>query len=313
MKLSTTSAALLACCLLAPSIAQGQQGAGTTAAKLMADEHFSRGQKLFAEGQYTRAAEEFERAYEIHPHQAVLANIAMCYDKAGKLAQAVVTYRRYLANPVDAGKNTKMQSRLRELEAMVGELDIECPEPECRVTVDGTDRGEAPVSVVVLPGSHRIEAYDAEGERIATANGRVGRGEVASVELQSGDMADDSHVEDNLGPTTTDTTDDDGVSLGAPFWVATGLTVAAGAATIAFGSLTVDAHDRYEAADRMDNEARDEGERYRLLTNVMIGVTAAAATAAVAFAIYDVVSADDETEVALVPGPGTGIGIAGEF
>ena len=102
MKPSTTSAALLACCLLIPCIAQSQQGEGTNTAKLMADEHFSRGQQLFAEAEYTKAAQEFERAYEIHPHQAVLANIAMCYDKAGKLAQAVVAYRRYLANPVDA-------------------------------------------------------------------------------------------------------------------------------------------------------------------------------------------------------------------
>jgi len=310
MKPSITSAALLACCLLAPGVSLGQGGASSKADKLIADEHFSRGQELFAQGQYTRAAEEFERAYEIHPHQAVLANIAMCYDKAGKLAQAVVAYRRYLADPVDAGKNAKMQTRLLELEEMVGELDIECAAAGCRVVVDGVERGPAPVSVVVLPGSHPIEAYVGD-EKIGVANGRVGRGEVARVEIG----ADGAEVSPAPAepPTPEQPEQDDGISLGPGFWIASGITLAAGGATIAFGSLTVDAHDRYEAADRRDTEAKDEGERYRLLTNVMIGVTAAAAAAATAFAIYDVATGDEKDQVALTPGPGLGIGIAGEF
>lgn len=311
MRPSNTSAVLLACFLLAPCPALGQQGAGSATAKQQADEHFSRGQELFTAGEYTKAAEAFELAYEIHPHQAVLANIAMCYDKAGKLAQAVVVYRRYLANPVDAGKNTKMQDRLRELEALVGELDIDCPETQCRVEVDGIDRGTAPVSVVVLPGSHRVEAFSGE-ERIAVANGRVGRGEVTGIALGVTAEAEEQPAADaTVSPDGTET--DDGVSLGAPFWVATGLTVATGAATIAFGVLTVDAHDRYEAADRLDDEAKEEGERYRLLTNVMVGITTAAAATATGFAIHALVSDGDEDQVAITTGPGLGIGVAGEF
>jgi tetratricopeptide (TPR) repeat protein len=311
MKLSTTCSVLLALLALAPRPGRATDGGGDPTAKLEADEHFSRGQELAEAGEYTRAAAAFERAYEIYPHQAVLANIAMCYDKAGKLAQAVIAYRRYLSNPVDAGKNTKMQERLRELEAMIGELDIECAEPDCRITVDGVDRGLAPLTVVVLPGAHKIEAFAGE-RRVALVNGRVGRGEVAKIELSEPGDADPTEPP-GKEPVALETAPDDGVSLGAPFWVATGVGVAAGVTTIVFGALTVKEHDRYEAADRLDEQAKQDGERYRLITNVMIGVTGAAAATATALAIHALVTDGDEEQVALTTGPGLGVGVVGKF
>ena len=64
---------------------------------------------------------------------------------------------------------------------------------------------------------------------------------------------------------------------------------------IVAGAVALDARDDYEAADRLDEDAKERGLDARLATNVLIGIGAAAAVAAVAFAIYDLKFKEDET------------------
>jgi hypothetical protein len=62
-----------------------------------------------------------------------------------------------------------------------------------------------------------------------------------------------------------------------------------GAATVAFGLLALDANDEFKeraAAGRPAEDAKQDGQRYQLLTNVGLGITAAAAiTTAVLFVV----------------------------
>jgi len=312
---------MAAAVLALPVTGLGQGDGEGGEAKHVAEEQFAAGKKLFAAGKYSKAAVAFTEAYEAAPHQAVLANIALCYDKAGRFPEAVTYYRRYIENPVDKGKNAEIRKRLQELRNEVGEFDIECGEPKCLVRVDGEDRGAAPINAVVEPGSHKIEGV-VDGEVVVALMERADGGTVVRVRLQS-DKTGPVFVAapGDYGPGGGEPTDRE-VSLGVPFWVASGVTVAAGAATIVFGVRTLKARDDYETSDYHDADMKEQGERDRLITNIMIGVTAAAGVTAVAFAVHDVFFADgdgdepepqDEPEVTLVPGPGVGIGLTGRF
>ena len=316
--------------VLATLLGISAQAAGQTAVeaeqgKKTAADEFAKGKQLFAAGEYDEAAVAFTKAYEAAPHQAVLANIALCYDKAGRFPEAVITYRRYIADPVQKGKNAEIRQRLQELKNEVGELDIECLAAGCSIRLDGMDRGPAPVNAVVEPGSHKIEA-SVDGEIRESIMERADAGTVVRVRLRA-DKAGDGPA-----PVAPDTpAAEDGAaeepaaretSLGVPFWVASSVTVVAGATTVAFGVLTIRARDDYEASGYTDADIKEKGERDRLITNVMIGVTAAAAVTAAAFAIHDIFFAGGEeptgdenegAEAAFGPGPGLGLAVVGAF
>lgn len=298
-------------CAIAWALPAAAVAGDDTEAKQSAQAHFARGQRLFDAGEFVRAAEEFELAYEAAPHQAVLANIALSYDRAGNAPAAVESYRRYLADPVAGQKNALFRERLRELEAQVGELDIRCATDQCMISVDGSDRGLAPVTVVVHPGAHQVDA-SAGGRPLDSRSVSVRPGAVARVTIAP-PARDGAQGEPAPPPPQQSDAPDEGAALGPAFWIASGVTVAAGAATVVFGVRTLRAKDDYEASGWTDPEAKERGEQSRLITNVMIGITAAAGATATALAIHGLVSADEEPPIALGPGPGIGLAAQGRF
>ncbi len=86
--------------LLALSLCAGEALAD---ARLEARRHFRTGMSLIAQKQFDQGIAELEAAYAIKPHPNVLFNIARAYHDAGRLTEALDTYKRYLAtNPPDA-------------------------------------------------------------------------------------------------------------------------------------------------------------------------------------------------------------------
>lgn len=65
--------------------------------------HFKRGMALIADGKLDDGIGELLEAYSIRPHPNVLFNIARAYESAGRPADALTFYRRYLdTNPPDS-------------------------------------------------------------------------------------------------------------------------------------------------------------------------------------------------------------------
>jgi tetratricopeptide (TPR) repeat protein len=294
--------------------------------KQEAKEHFSKGKKLFDEGRYAEAAREFNAAYNLAPHPLVLFNIAACHEKSGDIPAAVVAYRRYVAEAEDASEIAEIKAKLTALEQKVGEVRVGCAISPCQVRVDGTDRGSAPLSAVLSPGRHDLVATY-EGRIVDQTSVTIEAGTKTSVTLalEVDPAALDEPTEEPsadeqpaAGQEPAAAEDDEGVPLGVPFWIAAGVTVAAGAATAVFGVMTIKDQEDFEEADRLDEDIAERGERDQLITNIMFGVTGAAGATALAFAIHDLWFDDDEEEpggddVALGPGPGLGLSIAGTF
>ncbi len=216
---------------------------------------------------------------------------------------------------------------------MVGELSVECPSANCRIEVDKIDRGEAPVSIVVEVGLHRVEAFDGD-DKIAAVDTRVVSGEVSKVELFQREMTpevkkvkkvkevkevkggEEEPVEQPIVEVPVEPVlVEEGATLGAGFWISAGTTVAAGAVTVVFGVRALNAKEDFDATGGTDKDLAEQGEQEQLITNIMIGATSAAAACAVAFLIYDLTSDGGEKEgpVAVVPGPGLGLAVVGRF
>ncbi|MCP3062185.1 TonB-dependent receptor [Myxococcus sp. K38C18041901] len=97
-------------------------------ARLEARRHFRNGMSLIARKEYDQGIAELEQAYAIKPHPNVLFNIARAYQDAGRSAEALDTYRRYLAsNPPDAATVEStiaaLEQKQREAEAAAGTPD----------------------------------------------------------------------------------------------------------------------------------------------------------------------------------------------
>ncbi|WP_371823553.1 TonB-dependent receptor domain-containing protein [Myxococcus sp. CA056] len=86
---------LLALCLCATQVLAD--------ARLEARRHFRNGMSLIGKKDYDEGIAELEQAYAIKPHPNVLYNIARAYQDAGRTAEALDAYKRYVtSSPADA-------------------------------------------------------------------------------------------------------------------------------------------------------------------------------------------------------------------
>jgi hypothetical protein len=283
--------------------------------KLTAEAYFSEGERQFAAGEFLAAAASFYNAYRVAPHPAVLVNIAVSYDQAGRVLEAVESYRRYLTEMGQSAVEESVRARLAELEKKVGDINVTCSVSPCEVSVNGVPRGGAPVTVVVLPGTNAVEA---NGEGVAPSRDEVfvSAGQRLDLRLTLAPIGNGEAPRSEEERTGRESPDGE-VRLGVPFWVASGITLAAGVVTVVFGVRTIKDMEKFEDSERSDENLKDQGERDKLVTNVMIGVTSAAAVTALGFAIYDIrhseTASDETARLEIGPGPGLGLGAALRF
>ncbi len=126
-----------------------------------AREHFGRGVANFDGRRYLQALEDFQRAYAVRPHPAVLVNIANCFVQLQRYPEAVIHFERYLAEsrnlPEDQRRET--ERALEDARTHIGELLFDIQPSGATVKVDGREVGRSPFSrpLVVPAGSHRVE------------------------------------------------------------------------------------------------------------------------------------------------------------
>src|SRR5919198_1047649 len=75
--------------LAGPAIAQAGDGKEAHA-------HARRAKTYFDAGDYGRAAEEYQAAYDLDRKPSRIYNLAVCHDRAGDRERAMLLYRRYL-------------------------------------------------------------------------------------------------------------------------------------------------------------------------------------------------------------------------
>ncbi len=90
--------------------------------------HFRLGMELIERGEIDAGVAELERAYETLPHPNVLYNIARAYTEAGRFAEAIEHFERYLAT--DPPDRSEVAAFVRAIESRRAEARGEEAAPE---------------------------------------------------------------------------------------------------------------------------------------------------------------------------------------
>jgi hypothetical protein len=313
-------------CLFFTTAAVAQGKAGDKEIRNRAEQYFARGEILFESGDFAKAAEAFLLAYETLPHPSVLLNAAMSYERAENLPQAILVYEKYLLTIQEEGsEDEEVEKRLEALNGKVCKLAIsaECENEKCRILVDGIERGETPVAVTVMPGTHKIEAMEA-GELASIKYVLVAPGEVLSVNLKAEPPQQKLSIKvsepefNTLEPLVEDG-EKPKPKLGVPFWVASGVVVAAGGTALGLRLSVLKDEKDFKATDDHDEQVsiKARADKKQLAAGITLGIAGAAAAAATIFAIIDLKSSQkkesEESEgseqVTWILGPQIGVDI----
>lgn len=165
------------------------------ASKLQAQGLFDDGLKLMDAGRYAEACPKFVASNRLDPAGGTQMNVALCHEREGKTATAVVDYRAALAQATRDGRKEResyAKERLDALTPLVPKLVIRVPENEVRtvqVTVDGTTIApEALGTPIPLdPGPHQVEAFFPSTGQRSTTPITLRTGEAKNVRFGSSD------------------------------------------------------------------------------------------------------------------------------
>ena len=86
------------------------------AGKAQAEAHYKKGTAFYYLGQFDAAIAEFEAGYTEDPRPAFLYNLAQAHRKAGRPAQALDFYRKYLDLEPRSARRHEVMGRVAELE-----------------------------------------------------------------------------------------------------------------------------------------------------------------------------------------------------
>lgn len=154
---------------------------------------FAEGERQYEAGNHQLALEAFQRVRELmddNPHGRVIIgyNIAKCYDRLGRFADALREYEQYLANaPSDAPFRAETLDRVRELrgrvttEATSGESSAS-PEPTEPASPPGGAVTESTESSVLVPVGVAVLSLSAASLLAALPTGVVALDREAELE-----------------------------------------------------------------------------------------------------------------------------------
>jgi hypothetical protein len=272
---------------------------------------FRDGVKLLkAEGgaNYYAAYQKFRAAYADSPSPKILGNLGLCALKLERYGEARDAYERYIADApgVTAKERKAIEAELAQLRDNAAELRLSASVPSFAVrderrTRDGklvvndyqSDGSE--LALVVRPGTHqlRVEAAGYDSASL-TLELEAGAKQEQAVELTA--VASDAPPLDPSADAVADEQPSEGLPLG--FWIGLGVTGAAGVATGVMAGLTAAKHGEFEDAQASGQlaeavELQSDGETFALTTDILIGVTAAAAVTTAVFLVAGLTSDDD--------------------
>jgi tetratricopeptide (TPR) repeat protein len=118
-----------------------------------ASDHYEAGLELYADGEFKRAAIEFDRAYELVPNYRALYNIGQVRIQLHDYARAMKALQAYLkegGDKIDAARKKAVDDDLAMLATRTATLVIETGEPGVEIFVDGQPAGVTPLSEPLL-------------------------------------------------------------------------------------------------------------------------------------------------------------------
>lgn len=272
--------ALAACVLAAPL---GYSVPARAEPSAVAKERFDEAAKAFAERRYADAGEAYERAAAISPHPAPYVNAAEAWALDGNYVRAARACDQALKLPLGPALQKSIEERLARLERSVATLEVDGA-ASLAIRIDGGSEIGPPARIRLSPGKHLIAVLDPDKAAGRTEEVYLAPGDHRHLVLATARPG--TPPAPLVSAPTTEPAAAPPSRRGPPLgtWIALGTAVVAGGGAVAFGFLTASAEDDFDA--KPTNDAADTFERNRLVTNVLVGVTATALLAAGAFWLF---------------------------
>jgi PEGA domain len=129
--------------------------------KVEAKERFLRGLTLANDANWDAALAEFLASRELFPTRVALKNAATSFRNLKRYAEALDMYAELLAKfgaQIPAEEKKQIEDAMAELRSFVGEIDVESPERDATIVVDGQQRGTTPLPapITVNAGTHSV-------------------------------------------------------------------------------------------------------------------------------------------------------------
>jgi hypothetical protein len=154
-------------------------------------------------GDYAKAAELFEQAFNLNPQGNLLYNIAACHDKAGHLVDAVSFYQRFMEAVPDSPKRPEVARRVadlqQQLKSQYEDVTVNTDPSGAVIFVDDKAHGamgNSPVTFKLFPGKYTIiaekDGFEPTKQKVEVMAGNpamfdlslLPKGAVASVNLR---------------------------------------------------------------------------------------------------------------------------------
>ena len=278
-----------------------------------------RGTKLFEQKDYQGALDAFKRAHKLKPHFLTLCKIARCHARQNHLVQSAAVYRRCLrSGGGQSAMAASLSAEMARVEQRITTLTVETVVDEGMVYLDGRLVGPAPRILSLNPGTHVVEVRRS-GARPASGT-VVARGgehwlELNPVALEAASrpvvprLAAAPRPARPQKPKTVSATVQRKGASATWFWAGVGVTLCAAAAAAVMGVLTNKTRDDFYDAPTWDRY--HQVNRFRLATNILWGVTAAAGVATTVVLFFTDFGASGQDGAGR--GAGLGVGISGSF
>jgi hypothetical protein len=307
-------------------------GAAAQSNKAAAAAAFDHAKELQTAGKIEEACAEFARSQQLDPQLGTQYNLALCYEKLGKLASAYVEFDELAAKDTNAKRKADSKKRKAKLEARLTRLLLVVNNPAPQLTVKRGDEDITMLVGVTTPVDPGVYVFRAEAPGRTTWEQQVdltAEGATITVEIPALPEAapgettpDETPVDDDARPLPETPSGGGksgggrkilGLSIAGAGAVATGVGVFFGvqasglkgeAEDACNGSLDPCTGDITLAQTKID-DARSKAN----LSNVLVGVGLAAVAGGI---ILWVTAPDGESrETALVPVIGAdGVGLA---
>ena len=117
---------------------------------------FTLGQAADKRRDYAAAIEHYLRANELAPHPFALYNIAVDYERLGRLRDAATYFDHYLDAAPDANDRDRVNTRILELRARPAKVIIRSFPDGASVKIQGLPQGSTPLTTTLKGGIHRV-------------------------------------------------------------------------------------------------------------------------------------------------------------
>ncbi|WP_394829872.1 PEGA domain-containing protein [Pendulispora albinea] len=298
----------------APVAAYAQEPSGRSAQTSKMEEartRYTRGMKLYDEGNAQAARAEFERAYALAPSYRILYNIGLCYQATNDYVEALRAFERYLSEggqEITDDRRAEVNKQINDLKPNIASVTITTNVAGASITIDDVAVGQSPLSdkILVNPGRRKVSATK-QGLFPATKSIVFVGSENAQVNLELTEPPQGQAAPEK----TTDLT---------PYilWGATGA-LAIGAGVTGFLALKAhsneeDVRDRYLVTKPEIEDAHSKTKTLSITADVLTAATLITGGVALYFTVFKSKPAPSSTEASasarLTPG---GVSIVGRF